>query len=349
MTPTVLILTTVHGPDDTRIREKLARTLSGRMTVRYATRQPGPTDATGLEWVPLKGGRLRRNLGAWRRGFTAKYDVLSLHDPETILLGVAVRLIRRKPVVFDLHEDLHSQIRTKVPWLLRPLLHGVAWLLLRLAGASLTITLAEAGYARRFKRPGPVFPNHPDPGRLPEISPQRRKVVTYVGDVTEMRGIPEAIEAAGRSGLPFEVIGRIDARTRERLGSVAAMAGADVSMVGPLSHPEAMERAATASVGISPLRDLPNYRESLPTKVLEYLALGVPVVATDLPGTRRVIGDLDAVWLVPPGDTMAMAHALTEAVREEAIATATAQAGEIRARFRWDADAVGALYLSTVR
>jgi glycosyltransferase involved in cell wall biosynthesis len=347
LTPTVLILTTVHDPDDARIREKLARTLSGRMTVRYATRRPGPTDATGLEWLQLQGGRLRRNLRAWRLGFTARYDMLSLHDPETILLGVAVRLIRRKPVVFDLHEDLHSQIRTKVPWLLRPLLHGVAWLLLRLAGATLTITLAEAGYARRFKRPGPVFPNHPD--HLPEISTQRRKVVTYVGDVTEMRGIPEAIEAAGRSGLPFEVIGRIDTRTRERLALAAAMAGADVSIVGLLSHPEAMKRVATASVGVSPLRDLPNYRDSLPTKVLEYLALGLPVVATDLPGTRRVIGDLDAVWLVPPGDTMAMARALTEAVQDEAITAATAQAAEIRARFRWDADAVLAVYLSTVR
>ncbi|MDP2623255.1 MAG: glycosyltransferase [Actinomycetota bacterium] len=347
MTPTVLILTTVHGPDDARIREKLARTLSGPMTVRYATRRPGPTDATDLEWVQLQGGRLRRNLRAWRLGFTARYDMLSLHDPETILLGVAVRLIRRKPVVFDLHEDLHSQIRTKVPWLLRPLLHGVAWLLLRLAGATLTITLAEAGYARRFKRPGPVFPNHPD--HLPEISTQRRKVVTYVGDVTEMRGIPEAIEAAGRSGLALEVIGRIDARTRERLASAAAMAGADVSIVGPLPQPEAMERVAAAAVGICPLRDLPNYRHSLPTKVLEYLALGLPVVATDLPGTRRVIGDLDAVWLVPPGDTMAMARALTEAVQDEAITAATAQAAEIRARFRWDADAVLAVYLSTVR
>ena len=92
------------------------------------------------------------------------------------------------------------------------------------------------------------------------------------------------------------------------------------------------------------MRDHDNYRSSLPTKTLEYLALGVPVVATDLPGTRAVLEGLGGVWLVPPGDVPAMASALEEAIRPEAKAAAVEQAAEVRDRFRWPEAEVRSFY-----
>ena len=58
MNPTVLVMTTVHAPDDTRIRERLIRTLSQTWDVMYGAPLPGPTDISGLSWLPLSGGRL---------------------------------------------------------------------------------------------------------------------------------------------------------------------------------------------------------------------------------------------------------------------------------------------------
>ena len=60
MKPVVLVLSTVHWPDDTRIRERLIRTLAADFEVDYATRTPGPSDITGLQWLPLRGGRAVR-------------------------------------------------------------------------------------------------------------------------------------------------------------------------------------------------------------------------------------------------------------------------------------------------
>ncbi len=128
----------------------------------------------------------------------------------------------------------------------------------------------------------------------------------------------------------------------------AQTAGVALTLTGRVPNPEALRTVSKASVGLSPLRDIANYRSSLPTKTLEYLAMGVPVVATDLPGTRAVLGDLDAVWLVPPQDPQAMAKAITEASRGEAKAAAMAQIDMVRERFQWPEAEIRKFYLGLV-
>jgi glycosyltransferase involved in cell wall biosynthesis len=117
-----------------------------------------------------------------------------------------------------------------------------------------------------------------------------------------------------------------------------------LTLSGHLANPVALERVSVASVGLSPLHDEANYRDSLPTKTLEYLAMGVPVVATDLPGTRAVLGGLDGVWLVPPDDIEAMASAIASAVTPEAKRAAVSQASLVRERFRWPEEDVRSFY-----
>ena len=63
----ILVVSTVHRADDTRIREKLIPTLAPLGTITYATRAPEPSSRTGIErWIELAGGRLWRNLAALR-------------------------------------------------------------------------------------------------------------------------------------------------------------------------------------------------------------------------------------------------------------------------------------------
>jgi glycosyltransferase involved in cell wall biosynthesis len=52
-----------------------------------------------------------------------------------------------------------------------------------------------------------------------------------------------------------------------------------------------MREVEESMVGLALLHDLPNYRHSMPTKILEYMASGAAVVATPLPLSRQVIGD----------------------------------------------------------
>ena len=98
--------------------------------------------------------------------------------------------------------------------------------------------------------------------------------------------------------------------------------------------------AAGAIVGLSPLLDTPNYRRSLPTKVLEYLAVGVPTLASDLSGTRVVVQGKPGVVLVPPGDLDAWTEAL-QAITADGELRAAARNGvaAIRETFVWRSDA----------
>lgn len=344
--PAILVLTTVHPPDDTRIRERLIRSLNGVGQVIYATRDPGPTDKSDLTWLRLGGGRIGRNLIAVRLLLGRRWDLAILHDPETIPAGVLARLVRRSTVVFDVHEDLPAQIASKtwVPMRARPAFRALSRGLYRLAERFLVLSLAEPGYRSLFKGDHPVFANFPRSSTFPDPRAIGDGSAVYVGDITRARGIEEALAASDRSGVRLVAVGRVDDDLAQSLSTRARSLGVDLTLTGHLPNPEAMARMSLASVGLSPLRDEANYRDSLPTKTLEYLAMGVPVVATDLPGTRSVLGDLKAVWFVPPGDVTAMATAIEQAVRPEARTAAVEQATEVRDRFRWPEEEVRSFY-----
>lgn len=341
--PRLLVVSVVHHADDARIREKTIRTLAPDWDVVYRTRPPAPTDSTGLGWKPIGGGRIVRNLRALSALLAGDYDVGLIHDPELVPAAVIARLARRRRIVFDVHEHVPGQVSTK-EWVpaRRMVARLVGWVL-RAAEPILDITLAEAGYRDLFASAHPIFPNHPDPEGMPVTLEERRPEIVYVGSVTEQRGIPFLVDATPL-GVELVIIGPCDPNLEGTLRDRAERRGVTLHMLGRLPHRLAMERAAQALVGVSPLLDTPNYRNSLPTKVLEYLALGLLVVASDLPGTRAVVAGEPGVRLVPPGDAAAWTEALDGALRGAEEFEHGSQRHEVRNRWRWPAEEVRAFY-----
>lgn len=346
----IQVVTTVHHPDDTRILERLVRTLEPEFEVRYVCPDPGPSDHAGLDVRSMGGGRLQRWFSCWRL-VLSRADVTVVHDPELLPHLMMSSWLRRSRGVFDLHENLPAQILDKhwLPAVLRRPIAGASRWLLRLAERTVSVTLAEEGYRELFRVAHPVFPNHLATGPWPGVRQRGDGWAIYVGDVTPVRGIDDAVVAAGRAGMNLCVIGRCEPRYADLLRSRAEAAGIELDMTGRLPFGEAMTRAASASVGISPLHDIPNYRDSLPTKILEYLAVGLPVVATDLPGTRAILADQDHAWLVPPGDVAAMSEALVAASDPQVRSRAAEHSDQIRQRYRWPAEDVVRFYREIMR
>ena len=343
-----LVVTSVHQSDDPRVRERTVRSLAGAFDVRYATRAPEPASGGDHEWVRLTGGRLRRDWGAFLRMMEGDVDIVSVHDPELIPAALAARLLRRVPVVIDVHEDVPAQMLHK-EWVSRRLRRPLAWAsrrLLRLAERACAVTLAEGGYRHLFRREHPVFPNYPTAGSLPPLAWDAGYLV-YVGDVTEERGALDMVEAVGamRRPRPLRLVGRCPGALAEAMRRRAGELGVRVEFAGLLPHRSAMEQAAASSAGLSLLRPLPNYLHSLPTKVVEYLEMGAPVVAADLPGTRAAVAGLAGVMLVPPCDPAAAAAALDRVVGDgEARRVTAAQAPGLRERLVWPSAEVVAVY-----
>lgn len=344
----LLVLTTVHQADDPRVRARTVGVLADHWRVRYATRPPAPVDTGDHEWVALRGGRVARNVAAVRAAWRRDVGMVSLHDPELLPLGLALRALRRVPVVFDVHEDVPAQIRDKqwVPARLRRPLAALVAGMLRIAERTLTITLAEPGYARLFRGDHPVLPNYPLAGTLPPPGPGGDTVV-YVGDVTAARGALFAVDVAARLDppRPLRLIGRCAPQLTRQLCARADELGVELDLPGFVPHAEAMRAVATAAVCLCPLEDQPNYRHSLPTKVLEYLALGVPVVASDLPGTAALAAGRPGVTLVAPRTAAAWSDAIATAVGDPGVRAAAAGAAhDVRAEFAWPGDRLRDVY-----
>jgi glycosyltransferase involved in cell wall biosynthesis len=91
-------------------------------------------------------------------------------------------------------------------------------------------------------------------------------------------------------------------------------------------------------LAISDLFVLPSLWEGLPNSVLEAMAAGVPVIATDVDGTPELIGDGRTGLLVPPADPDALEEAICRLLRDESLRTALAEAARQRVEREFSCD-----------
>jgi lipopolysaccharide/colanic/teichoic acid biosynthesis glycosyltransferase len=85
---------------------------------------------------------------------------------------------------------------------------------------------------------------------------------------------------------------------------------------------------------------LPSYREGMPRSIMEAMACGKPVVATDIAGCRDEVVDGETGLLVPVKDSEALADALLKLLRDSALAQRMGRAGQRRARELFDEDVI---------
>ncbi|MBS0558647.1 MAG: glycosyltransferase family 4 protein [Proteobacteria bacterium] len=81
---------------------------------------------------------------------------------------------------------------------------------------------------------------------------------------------------------------------------------------------------------------LPSYHEALPMSVIEAMLAGLPVVASNLPGTRQQVEDGETGILVPPRAAPPLAGALMRLAGDAALRAAMGQAGRVRAMRLFD-------------
>lgn len=85
---------------------------------------------------------------------------------------------------------------------------------------------------------------------------------------------------------------------------------------------------------------LPSYREGMPRSIMEAMACGKPVVASDIAGCRDEVVNGQTGWLVPVKDAVALGDALLKLINDPALARRMGQAGQQRARELFDEDRI---------
>ncbi len=90
-------------------------------------------------------------------------------------------------------------------------------------------------------------------------------------------------------------------------------------------------------IGLAVLHPEPNYLKGHPTKLFEYMAAGIPVVASDFPLWRGIVEGAGCGLLVDPLDVRSMASAIERLLRHPEEADAMGKRGReaVEKRYNW--------------
>jgi phosphatidylinositol alpha-mannosyltransferase len=273
-------------------------------------------------------------------------DVVHVHEPLTPSVSMFATLTARAPVVATVHAYLD---RSRAMELAAPVLRRI-W-----AKVHVGIAVSEAA-ASFLGRALPtaeleIVPNGVDvasfaapvgePFALPEgrrlawvnrLDPQKGFPVAVAAFAKVVDDVPDARLVVAGAGADRESLDLLTPAVRERVDLLGAVPNERV----PILH-AACDAFVASAWG----------QESFGIALVEAMAAGLPVVATDIPGYREVVDHGVEGLLVPPRDPGALAAGLVRVLTEPELAARLGEAGRERARsYDWSlvVDRLEALY-----
>ena len=169
-------------------------------------------------------------------------------------------------------------------------------------------------------------PLDPVPVRKKFSIPADAFLVGAIGRMVEYKGFQDLIDAAElviqqAPNVYFLLVG--DGPLLPEIRGRAAESGRNDRIIFAGAQPqiESIYRAFDLFVS-------PSHAEGLPTVIMESLAAGIPVVATDIPGSREIIRDQLNGWMSPAGAPQALAQTILAAVNRSDLRQAFAAKGK---------------------
>lgn len=345
-------LTTVHPRDDTRIFRKMCRSLSaaGHAVTLHVADGRGDADIEGVRIIDLgrPSGRLARATGTawrmWREALRSRPDILHFHDPELIPGGILARLAGR-PVIYDIHEyyRIHLRQTAAVPGVVAMLLAGAYGVAERLAAMCLDACVVVTPHMQRVLplRRSIVVGNEVQTGEFtpgPIPAADRPKRVCYVGILSAARVVESMVDAAAMAGARLALAGRWYPPGYR--AAIATRPGWEmVDELGQLDREQMQREFDVSRAGLLLVRLDGDERHSSNNKLYEYMAAGLPVIASDVEFAREVIDRHGCGLLVsPPTDTEAMSAAIDWILAHPAEAERMGRAGRlaVEAEHSWE-------------
>lgn len=360
----VVHITTVHAPFDQRIfhRECYSIAKAG-YDVTLLTHHVRDEIREGVKLVslgaPYLGKAKLRLLDRWLRtrialriALSHPADIYHFHDPE--LIGVALEMKRRTSarIIYDCHEDNIGYALQKryIPRYLRFLMAKIIEIYECKAARCLdAIVVADEGVRQRFADFGAkseIIYNFP---RLELFGKVARDVprfdLVYHGTLPKYHielclAIDDAIVQRGRY-VRWLLFGRISNPEWVKHQIIQRNASERIVIGGMVPHDDVAKVVSQASIGIIPLPDLPKFQHNIPTKLFEFMALGLPVILSDLPPSRPFVGDNLCGYMVPVDDIGAYADAIIQLLDDPALRFQMGNEGRKRVerQYNWGGEA----------
>jgi len=356
--PRIAHLTTVHRRTDTRIFQKECRALAAlthHEIYLFVADGEGGATVSGVNIVDVgkSSSRIKRFMVAGPRMVRAalkhRIDVVHFHDPELIFIGLFLRLVGIK-AIYDVHEDVPRDLLIKeyLPHWLRPMLSVTAEGVERCAAFFLTgIVAATPHIASRFPAPKTVVVyNYPLRAEFPEVASvpyeDRPNHVCYVGTISEARGILQLVASMEHVTESAQLVVGGSFNTEELEARAKSLAGwASVSYIGWVTRENLAQVLGEARAGIVTLLPTQTHLDSYPVKLFEYMAAGIPLIASDFPLWRDILAGIDCARFVDPESPKEIAAAISWMLNHPDEAAQMGLRGKeaILRSLNWDAEA----------
>ncbi|MBN1460354.1 MAG: glycosyltransferase family 4 protein [Armatimonadetes bacterium] len=307
---------------------------------------PGTCDFKGVSvrstWAPNVKGleAVAHTLCAIPRAAFGDFDLLHVHSIGPASFIPLSRMLGLGRVVLTVHALDYRQGKWGIVG--RTYLRAGERVGVRNAKAVITVSSETAEYLRlRYEKPISVIPNGPAtlkrraPGKiLEELGLHGGDYLLFVGRLVPDKRVEDLILAARQATPRIRVVIVGDSsHTDDYVKRLKDLSDAQVVFVG-YAYGERLEELYCGAAALV----LPSSVEGLPMTLLEAMSLGVPVVASDIPGNVEALGCPPAGLLFPVGDVDALASVLTMVLSEKKLGVELGNRalGRIADCYDWD-------------
>jgi glycosyltransferase involved in cell wall biosynthesis len=326
-----------HLPSDPRVLHKLAiPTAEAGHATTIITSGDGPKEAGGvsLRYVPRFRSRLVRLIRCpllLQKALATHADLYHVHDLEFLPWALLLQKLSGKPVVYDVREFWDDKLLYE-DWVLpqwRALVgHPAVALELAFGKRLAGITATMEGQALRYRHNGSgpdavILHNYPDLSAAADYTSAtqrgdwQRPTVIYLGWMVRLRGYEILLKATQllRERIPNIRVVMLGWSSEKGLSAEAMelrrrLINEGVIEIRDADHADIWQHLVEAHVGWIPWLPAPNMQKIIPVKLLEYMAVGLPVVASDFGLMARLIREADCGKLVPADNYRAHTEAL---------------------------------------
>lgn len=350
----IIHLTSAHPRDDVRIllKECTSLALHGHdVTLLVADGLGNQSDgAVPILDVGRSAGRIQRILASPRRllklARILNPDVCHLHDPELLTIALALQKGGCQ-VLFDAHEDVPKQILAKHylhPWTRKGISCAFSvyerYVCHRLSGVVAATPIIREKFSTNARRVVDIN-NFPILGELDSVDNALRggHEICYVGGMAVIRGIQEIVQAMGyvaHHDARLNLVGSfIEPEVESQL--MSSPEWSKVRAWGQQDRAGVRRVLTQSSIGLVTLHPTVNYIDALPIKMFEYMAAGIPVIASDFPLWRGIIESAECGVCVDPLDPRAIARAIDDLLADPDHAMKMGMNGRqaVLERFNW--------------
>jgi len=280
----------------------------------------------GVEVIRVQGIRSTYGLGArqvthllrfWLAAIpilnVIKPDIVHCHDFDTLPAGLWWGKVHHKPVIYDAHEHYADLVKPRLKgqtgrilyrWITRAELMGS-----HLSSAIITVDEILADIFLKQNKNVVIIGHYPESSMAQHAAPvltHPELRLVYVGRLSSDRGIltyTDLVRGLRQLGIPARLtLAGVFTPASEQALLQASLTGIEdaVDLPGWLPYELIPALLQSCDIALCVLSPEERYVKALPVKLFEYMACGLPVIASNFPAIASIVGNVQCGALVEP-------------------------------------------------